>query len=103
MSGDEQGHTHDIPDLQAYAAVANKARAVFEERNRARQSAFRKAGWKGNLVECRKKLDRLWAVWTSGRSPEEKDIDEALDLINAAIFVAMEMEDHNPNGEWPWP
>ncbi|HWI68737.1 MAG TPA: hypothetical protein VNS88_10190 [Nitrospiraceae bacterium] len=91
-----------VPDTVGYNHIANRARAVFSERNEKRKSAFRQAGWKGQLVEMRKKLDRLWAVWGE-RSPEPKDIDEALDLINAAIFFIMLAEEDEPNGRWPWP
>jgi hypothetical protein len=58
------------------------------------------AGAIGNLVEMRKKLDRLWAAW---ESPQEKDVDEALDLINAATFWIRCVELGNIAGSWPWP
>jgi hypothetical protein len=94
--------SHMVPDIEKYNHIAHQAHLIFVERNRARQSAFRQAGWKGQLVEMRKKLDRLWSIW-GARSPEPKDIDEALDLINAAIFFIMLAEEDEPNGRWPWP
>lgn len=95
-------HMSNVPDLAAYNDIANRAFKLFVERNRYRKSAFREAGWKGQLVELRKKLDRLWAMW-GARSPGEKDIDEALDLINATIFFIMMVEDGDSDGRWPWP
>lgn len=95
--------TVDIPDIDKYSGVISRAEQIFRERNRGRKSAFRNAGWKGNLVECRKKLDRLWAVWKDGRSPEPKDLDEALDLLNAVVFTIICMDEDNANGYWDWP
>jgi hypothetical protein len=93
----------DIPDYEKYKAILTQADAIFRERNRTRLSAFRGAGWKGNLVEARKKMDRLWSMWKDGRSPEAKDFDEALDLINAVVFTLMLMGEDDPNGRWDWP
>lgn len=80
--------------------VLNEALNIFIERNGKRQDGWKEAGWKGNLVEMRKKLDRLWAAWDS---PDKKDIDEALDLINAAVFYIRCVKEDNKNGNWPWP
>jgi hypothetical protein len=77
---------------------------IYKERNAVRQDAWRDAGWKGQLVEMRKKLDRLWAVWRrDGTVTTEKDIDEALDLINATAFFIRCVREENPDGNWPWP
>lgn len=98
-----QDPDHTVPDLKAYDEWAGKARAIFVERNSARASAFKDAGWKGQLVEMRKKLDRLWAVWRLDRALLEKDEDEALDLINATIFFLICADEDNEDGAWPWP
>lgn len=95
-------HMPNVPDLEEYSDIASRAHAIFVERNSARKSAFREAGWKGQLVEMRKKLDRLWTL-IGERSPDDKDIDEALDLINATIFFIILVRENDPNGRWPWP
>src|SRR5262245_15710455 len=88
------------PGLE-HEMVLNEALNIFIDRNAKRADAWRDAGYKGNLVEMRKKLDRLWAVWEG--PIESKDIDEALDLINAAVFYIRCVRDGNTNGIWPWP
>lgn len=104
MSGSAPDYLgREVPDLDQYDKWAEKARDIFKERNIGRQSAFKNAGWKGNLVECHKKLDRLWAMWADGRSPEDKDYDEAVDLINAVIFTLICMDEGTPDGFWNWP
>jgi len=82
------------------AIVLNRALDIYKERNATRHDAWMDAGAIGNLVEMRKKLDRLWAAWDD---PQEKDVDEALDLINAAVFWIRCAEMGNINGGWPWP
>lgn len=80
--------------------IMDSALSIYFAKNDKRKSSWRGAGWKGNLIEMRKKLDRLWAAW---EEPDEKDIDEALDLINAAAFYIRCVKENNPNGNWPWP
>jgi hypothetical protein len=105
--GDGASHgekpSNEVPDLKAYDAWAKQARDIFVERNSARASAFKDAGWKGQLVEMRKKLDRLWAVWQMDRALTSKDLDEAADLINATIFFLICVDEDNEDGKWPWP
>lgn len=100
---DEPGITRVVPDSATYNAWMMKAEEIFTERNLMRNSAFKGAGWKGQLVEMRKKLDRLWAAWQMDRALTQKDIDEALDLINATVFFLICADENNPNGDWPWP
>jgi len=85
---------------QPHDDVLRESLNIFIDKNGKRQDSWKGAGWKGNLVEMRKKLDRLWAAWDS---PDQKDIDEALDLINAAVFYIRCVREKNPNGNWPWP
>lgn len=85
---------------ESQAMVLNRALDIFKERNETRRDAWMDAGSIGNLVEMRKKLDRLWAAW---ENPTEKDVDEALDLINAAVFWIRCSEMGNISGGWPWP
>lgn len=81
--------------------ITDEALAIYFSKNEKRSDSWRGAGWKGNLVEMRKKLDRLWAVWDG--PVDKKDIDEALDLINATVFYIRCVREQNPNGNWPWP
>lgn len=83
-----------------HAKVLNRANDIFIERNEKRKDAFLDAGAIGNMVELRKKIDRLWAAWDN---PNEKDIDEALDLINTAVFYIRCAEMGNVMGTWDWP
>lgn len=105
--GDEHMSGEKIPsniaDEDEYKEWLRRAEDIFIERNSARASAFRKAGWKGQLVEMRKKLDRLWAAWQMDRALTEKDRDEALDLINAAVFFLILANEDDSDGDWPWP
>lgn len=86
-----------------HANVLQQALDIYVERNKDRGDAWKDAGWIGQLIEARKKLDRLWAIWRTDRTPSEKDIDEALDLINAVVFFVRCAEDNNKRGHWPWP
>ncbi|HVI80783.1 MAG TPA: hypothetical protein VM715_22050 [Candidatus Acidoferrum sp.] len=103
MEENKAKNSEDIPDLDDYKKILARAEQIFRERNQVRKSAFWSAGWKGNLVECRKKLDRLWAIWKDDRSPDPKDVDEAIDLINAVVFAIICMEEGNADGYWDWP
>lgn len=101
VAGEMRPEAVEVPDYQAYKKIVDSATQIFCERNSTRRSAFREAGAKGQLVEMRKKLDRLWTVW--GREWSDKDLDEALDLINATVFFIMMMDEDELNGNWPWP
>lgn len=104
LSGDKS----DTPQITSdsdkhHAFVLGRALSIYQERNAKRSDAWRDAGWKGQLVEARKKLDRLWAIWRLDREPDAKDIDEAIDLINAIVFWVRCVEEDNEDGKWPWP
>ncbi len=87
--------------IHQQAFYLGEALKIFATRNATRNDAWRGAGAKGQLVELRKKLDRLWARWDG--EVDQKDIDEALDLINAAVFWIRCIAEGNNNGKWPWP
>jgi hypothetical protein len=89
-----------VPPGQEHMDVLTRAFNLFMDRNEKRQDLWRQAGWKGNLIEMRKKLDRLWRAWDE---VGEKDFDEALDLINATVFWYLCAVDMNKDGHWPWP
>jgi hypothetical protein len=61
------------------------------------------SGWRGMLVDMRKKLDRLWyATWDADDETVMLALDSAFDLINYTAFFIRQAEDANRDGSWPW-
>jgi len=60
-------------------------------------------GWRAQLVEMRKKLDRLWTHWDSDDESIMLAEDDAIDIIVYGAFFVILMEMGNANGTWPWP
>lgn len=60
-----------------------------------------KGGYKAQLVEMRKKLDRLWTHWDGEKGFNQVE-DDALDLINYAAFFLILAERGDSDGQWPW-
>lgn len=87
-----------------------RAFRIYIDREQRHQEVWRRSGWRGMLVDLRKKLDRLWGEWwnwdhdTSDerKRPEQSDLDSALDIINYTAFFIRQAEDGNRDGVWPW-
>jgi hypothetical protein len=61
---------------------------------------WREAGWRGQLLEIRKKAHRLWhRSWLRGAY----DADSAIDLVNYAGFYYRLRCEGKPWGEWGEP
>lgn len=80
---------------------------IFAEKNARYEDGWKDAGWYGNLVEMRKKLDRLWkeygvAATTVGDEPPLEALDSAYDLLNITVFFIRNVLAKNAAGTWPW-
>ena len=63
-------------------------------------ATWREAGWRGQLMEIRKKTHRLWhRSWLHGRF----DADSAIDLLNYAGFYLRLKNKGMPWGAWGEP
>lgn len=91
----------------AQLEVFIRAMEVYGARNKRHQSIFYASGWRGALVDIRKKTDRLWNEFWFTRDVDliEKDapdMDSAIDLVNFVAFFVRQVNDHNEMGQWPW-
>lgn len=61
--------------------------------------SWRAIGWKGHLLRVWDKAVRLMnGYWWGITIPDEKGLDNAVDLINHVTFMARAMDDGNENG-----
>lgn len=86
-----------------------KAMLIYYERQDEHgDQVWQASGWRGMLVDMRKKLDRLWyRYWNQDSSvtPVEdydKALDSAYDLLNFTAFFIRQVEAGKRDGEWPW-
>lgn len=87
--------------------VLLECRRIYEERSARRGPLWRKMGARGQLVNMRTCVERLWTRFFN-ISPEEIadnenfDVDDALDLINYTVFLVLCLRDGSRDGEWEW-
>lgn len=92
------------PQLEVFM----EAFEVYHDRQvRYGDQVWQASGWRGMLVDMRKKLDRLWAEYynldNSGDvNPEKYNLDSAIDLINFTAFFIRQVRENDRDGEWPW-
>jgi hypothetical protein len=61
-------------------------------------------GYRAQIVEMQKKLDRLWIHFNDEDiSNHDKIEDDAIDLINYVVFFLRLLREGNRDGSWPWP
>lgn len=96
--------SHDIQEQ-----IFMEALVIFNERQeRYGDEVWQASGWRGMLVDMRKKLDRLWAEYynldNTGKhiNAESYDLDSAYDLLNFTVFFIRQVRANQRDGEWPW-
>lgn len=70
---------------------------LFDNRNSRYRDNWRRYGWRDSLHHCRSKLSRMFSLF--GSDDPNKDLDDALDLINYAAFFIRNVKDGNEHGE----
>jgi hypothetical protein len=97
---------HKLPELHTddpQMDVFMKAMLIYYERQEEHGDAvWQASGWKGMLVDMRKKLDRLWFKYWGEVPTNEVNLDSAYDLLNYTAFFIRQVEANNPDGKWPW-
>jgi hypothetical protein len=84
-------------------AVFLKAWTIYAERQEEHgDQVWTASGWRGMLVDMRKKLDRLWFKYWGRVPTNEVNLDSAYDLLNYTAFFIRQVEANNQNGDWPW-
>lgn len=89
--------------------VFQRAHAIYRERQEEHgDQVWQASGWRGMLVDMRKKMDRAWfKFWNQDDkfTPKEdytKALDSAYDLLNFTAFFIRQVEAGNRDGTWPW-
>lgn len=88
----------------AQARVFVSALVLYRERNAITPDAWKSAGYLGNLLALKGKVNRMMAsLWykVAPNGNTEKPIDNALDAINYAAFFARLYEAGDERGK-PW-
>lgn len=88
----------------AQARVFAMALVLYNERNEITPDAWESAGYLGNLLALKGKVNRMMAsLWykVAPNGNTEKPIDNALDAINYAAFFARLYEAGDERGK-PW-
>lgn len=85
--------------------VFDAARTIYGNRSEQYDAddPWGNGGWRAQLVEMRKKLDRLWTYWEADDEGIMVAEDDALDLINYTAFFLILAERGDRDGTWPWP
>lgn len=87
-------------EAMGQAEVLLDALDVFNEREKRYGSLWRTAGWRGVLIDLKKKTERTWREYWLGSAPA--DVDSPLDLINYAAFFIRSVREGNEQGSWSW-
>lgn len=88
-------------------AVFIQAVDLYAQRNDEHGDAvWQSSGWRGMLVDIRKKSERLWnKYWGRGNAaidPPNPNDDSALDLINFTAMFLRQLRAGEENGTWGW-
>jgi hypothetical protein len=94
-------------------AVLMEAFRIYKERSAQYpgDDPYGNGGFRAQLVEMQKKLDRLWIHFNGEFDPGDESWRElvsviennANDLINYAAFFLRLFRDGDRDGSWPWP
>lgn len=98
-------HLDKFKESEPQMAVFLKAWSIYAERQEEHgDMVWQASGWRGMLVDMRKKLDRLWFRYWGNLPPRDNDkaLDSAYDLINFTAFFIRQVEADKQNGDWPW-
>jgi hypothetical protein len=102
LNVDSGGQEFDT--LWQHARMLAAALVLYRERNEVTPDAWKSAGYLGNLLALKGKVNRLMAsLWykVAPNGNTEKPIDNALDAINYAAFFARLYEAGDERGK-PW-
>jgi hypothetical protein len=95
-----------LKEAQNHLQVLADAFTIYLERNESYKDNWRKMGWKGAIVRIKERADRLWDnLWDKPDAEiKPKDLDDAIDLINFAVFLVRGAGkgETNAGGSWRW-
>lgn len=78
-----------------------EAMCIFQERNANYRDAWKEQGWRGNLMDLRRKVMRLWNQWWHPRGTRGY-LDNAVDLLNFTAFFLRNARAENEEGNWQY-
>lgn len=93
-----------VPDTETNRAqlqIMLIALQVFSERDPKYHDLWKRRGWLGSLMHIDSKAARLMETFwkgTPGRMPMPDDVDDAIDLINYAVFFIRNLQANNEKG-----
>lgn len=96
----------DMSDPQL--RVLLEAYAIYLQRQSEHgDKVWKASGWRGMLVDMRKKLDRAWfKFWDRDAGvplvTDDASLDSAIDLINFTAFFIRQVRAGDRDGSWPW-
>ena len=92
------------PEPDPQMKVFQDAFRIYQERQEQHgDQVWKASGWRGMLIDMRKKLDRLWfATWDADDETVELGLDSAYDLLNYTAFFIRQAQAGDRNGTWPW-
>jgi hypothetical protein len=85
-----------------HLSVLLSAFAVYVERNERHGSLWKKFGWMDSIVSVRGKAARCVQQWYGPQTLEGgpgADLDDAVDLINFAVFLIRNVQTNNKWGD----
>lgn len=103
---DEQNFVRVDALADEHAEVLLRVRKIYEERSARRGPLWRKMGARGQLVNMRTCVERLWNQFYNINPDDleelDVDVDDALDLINYTVFLVLCLNHGSRDGEWTW-
>lgn len=111
--GDQETHAtvyfSENEALMAQFEIFMEALKIYDERNAKYKDNWRRMGWRGMLIRVRERAERLWDdLWDAPPKLEGEavpeyqphNVDDAIDLINLAGFLARGVREGNRDGAW---
>jgi hypothetical protein len=90
-----------------FFAVLTEVHEKYQDRSAEypKNDPWGNGGYRAQLVEMRKKLDRLWVYFSADPDAGHplKPEDDGIDLIAYAVFFLILFRRGDRDGSWPWP
>lgn len=100
------GPSTEDPAYREHAEILAQALRLYGERNEMYKDNWRRFGWRGCLFRVRERAERMWdALWDlpmehrAGPKARAAE-DDAIDLINFAVFTIRAIRSGDRDGSW---
>lgn len=92
-----------VQSILTHENILGEALAIYASRMGTRGELWRRMGVRGQLMNMRLCMDRLWERYWTVNSEDDIDVDDALDLLNYTTFMIRLLREGEPTVRWVYP